>query len=144
MESCRHPSIFEVLTLAVDGVLSQLLSFLPGPGGPGAQAALESHAFSWGVRTGLQTPQPDRAAASARPGGSRQVAGTDELAVPAHPCAPRHRDILSNGCNASSGYSPCPRAPSLDAAHQFTLSISRPVPIAVELCGSSPVSKTRG
>ena len=63
-------------------------------------------------------------------GGCRQAAGRNNLAAPAHPCATRHRDVLSNGCSASGACSPCPRAPSLDAAHQFTLPTARPVLIA--------------
>ena len=53
----------------------------------------------------------------------RRAPGINDLAVLAHPCASRHRDILTNGRKDSSASSTCPRAPSLDAAHHFTLSI---------------------
>jgi hypothetical protein len=94
------------------------------------QAEAQSEALSWRIRPQLQAPGSNRAAARAGQGGCRQAAGPNDLAAPAHPCATRHRDILTNGRNASSACSPCPRAPSLDAAHQFTLSTSRPVLIA--------------
>ena len=72
----------------------------------GPQASAESQPISRGVRAELQTPDQNRTAPTSRYRRQRQAHCPHELAVPAHPCAPRHRDILSNGCCASSGCLP--------------------------------------
>ncbi len=55
-----------------------------------SQAHTKSHPISRGVRTELQIPDPDRAAASAGPDGSRQAAGAHELGAASEAMGIRH------------------------------------------------------
>ena len=83
----------------------------------GAAPETQPDSFPRGIRTQLQTPRPHRAAA-APAHRCRSTAGPDGLAAPAHPCAPRHRDFLSNGCSASGASLPSTSRPArLLAAH---------------------------